>query len=65
MANTVEKSDLTLTVFLNKSLYKYQMLQTWIREAHSHKGRLPKPECSINKEIRSIIIYKLKYFYLE
>lgn len=40
------------------------MLQSWIREAYFHKGRLLKPEYSISKEIKSIIRYTVKYFHL-
>lgn len=48
----------------NKSLYKYQIPQTWIREAYVHKARLLKPENSISKKLKSLITYALQYFHL-
>lgn len=58
------KVGLDIDGIFNKSLYKYQILQTRIREAYFHKARLLKPEYSISKEMKIIITYALKYFHL-
>lgn len=64
MANSDWKARLDIDSVFNENLHRYQMLQTWLRDASFLKDWLLKPEYSISGGIKSIITYTLKYFHL-